>query len=535
MTNKKGQQQKARLDSNHPQNGKLNRRTILKAMAGIPVLGAFAYGAVKDWAYDREKREKRRRAIKELGVDDVQAPQTISAGPGSKGERLRVGIIGFGDRANQLANGLGFMHPDDAKTRQGRGRLGDWTAQEDLNVELAGICEVFDLRAERGMKIAKEGFRVNGESGTDYPVKRYRTYQEMLEDKDIDAVIIATPEHQHARMTIDAVQAGKHVYCEKSFTRTEEELYAACDAVKNSNVVFQLGHQQTQNVIYRQAKEILDRNILGEITLIETTTNRNYPGGAWIRHLDANGNPKPGDEKSIDWKQWLGPRPYVPFSIDRYYNWTKFFDYSTGMLGQLFTHEFDAINQLLHIGIPKSVVSSGGIYYWKDNRDIPDVLHSVFEYPDKGLALLYSATLASNCYRPRMIMGHDARMELGGSLKVTIDYDSTRYKKQIEEGLIGTSEPVITARPGSGSIDAVTSATEKYYAERGLTSTYVNGRHIDVTHLHIKEWIDCIRNGGTPRGSIDKAFEEGITVMMAHKSYLEKRRVEWDPIQQKIV
>lgn len=132
-------------------------------------------------------------------------------------------------------------------------------------------------------------------------------------------------------------------------------------------------------------------------------------------------------------------------------------------------------------------------------------------------------------------MGHDASMELGGSMKVTADYDSTRYKKQISEGIIETSDPMITASPGSGSIDAVSSASEKYYAARGLTSTYVNGRSVDVTHLHIKDWIDCIRNGGTPRADIEKAFEEGVAVMMAHKSYVEKRRVEWDPVQRKIV
>ena len=408
-------------------------------------------------------------------------------------------------------------------------------AQEDLNVELTGICEVFDLHAQRGMEIALNGLRVNGENVAKYKVKRYLTYQEMLEDENIDAVIIATPEHLHAQMTIDAVNAGKHVYCEKSFTRTEKELYDAYDAVKNSNVVFQLGHQVTQNVIYQQAKEIIDQNILGKINLIETTTNRNYPGGAWIRHVDSAGNPKPGDEKSIDWKQWLGSRPYVPFSIDRYYNWTKFFDYSTGLLGQLFTHEFDAINQVLNIGIPRSVVSSGGIYFWKDNRDIPDVLHSVFEYPDKDLTLVYSASLASSRQRPRLIMGHDASMELGGSLKITFDYGSTQYKKQIEEGIVDTNNPMITVSPGTGAVDATSSATERYYTSRGLTSTYMNGRNIDVTHLHLKDWLDCIRNGGTPKVDIEKAFEEGVAVMMAHKSYIEKRRVEWDPVARRII
>lgn len=263
--------------------------------------------------------------------------------------------------------------------------------------------------------------------------------------------------------------------------------------------------------------------------------NRNTQEGAWIRNLDKNGKPKPGDEKSIDWEQWLGPSPKVPFSLDRYYNWTKFFDYDIGLIGQLFTHEFDAVNQLLRIGIPKSVVSSGGIYYWKDNRDMPVVLHSVFEYPNRDLTLLYSATLCNSRNRGRVFMGHDASMELGSAICITADRDSTRYKKQIEAGLIDPEYPIQSYNTNSDKIDALSSATEKHYADRGLISTTIDGRQVDVTHLHIKEWIDCIRNGGTPSANIERAFEEGVACLMAHKSYVEKRRVEWDSVNRRIV
>src|SRR5690606_809452 len=192
----------------------------------------------------------------------------------------------------------------------------------------------------------------------------------------------------------------------------------------------------------------------------------------------------------IDWDQWLGSAPKVPFSRDRFYNWTKFFDYDFGVLGQLFTHEYDAINQLLRIGIPKSVVSSGGIYYWKDNRDIPDVLNCVFDYPDKELVMTYSATLASSRPRGRVIMGHDASMELGSSIKITADNDSTRYSKQIKEGTFNTKDPMLTISSDSG-VDGVSGATANasYYASRGLTDAVINGRQVDITHLHLKEWI----------------------------------------------
>ncbi|MDO9340192.1 MAG: Gfo/Idh/MocA family oxidoreductase [Bacteroidales bacterium] len=510
----------------------IKRRTLLKALAGIPVLGIFGFELFKKWTYDKEKKN---RIIQELGLENIQASTIVKSSSGSKSNLLRIGIIGFGNRAVAHANGLGYMHPLDVEKKKKNNTLNDWLAQDDLNVAITGICDVFDLHAENGLATARNTIRPGGGKPANIPVKRYHTYQEMLDDKDIDAVMIATPDHHHAPITIAAAIAGKHVYCEKSPAHSEEQLYDLYDTVRNSKVIYQLGHQIPHSVIFQQAKDIIKKDILGKITLVETTTNRNTADGAWIRNLDDNGNPKPGDEKTIDWDQWLGPAPKVPFSLDRYYNWTKFFDYDIGLIGQLFTHEFDAVNQLLRIGIPKSAVSSGGIYYWKDDRDMPDLLHCVFEYPDRDLTLLYSATLSSSRSRGRVFMGHDASMELGSSISVTADGDSTRYKKQIDAGIIDPSGPMISFNPTSGKIDAVTSATEKYYAARGLTTTTINGRQVDVTHLHIKEWIDCIRNGGTPSANIERAFEEGATILMAHKSYVEKRRTEWDPINRKIV
>jgi predicted dehydrogenase len=268
---------------------------------------------------------------------------------------------------------------------------------------------------------------------------------------------------------------------------------------------------------------------------VETTTNRNDEHGAWIRHVEKDGTLKPGDLNSIDWKQWLGETPEVPFSIDRFYNWTKWFNYDFGMFGQLFSHEFDAVNQLLNIGIPKSAVASGGIYRWKDNREIPDVLNAIFEYPEHELTLMYSATLSSSRQRGRVFMGIDASMELGGTMEIKADSNSEKYKKLIADKKIDTSALMVAINPGSSSIDAVSSATEKYYSSRGLTSTYINGRKVDTTHLHIKEWIDCIRSGGVPTANIEKSYQEGITTMMGHKAYMEKRLVEWDPVNRKIV
>lgn len=510
---------------------KISRRSALKALAGIPVAGFLGIKVFDKIKYDKDKKLE---LIRELGLHDMNVPVSDFGTRDSDGDLIRIGIIGFGTRATALASALGFLHPDALELRKKNNTLQDIRNQEFLNVAITGVCDVFDMHAEKGLQVAATSVHPE-KVKSKLPVKRYRFYQEMLADKDIDAVIIATPDHHHARMAIDATNAGKHVYLEKSVAHSEEELNELYETVKNSNITFQLGHQITQSLVFQQAKEIIKRDVLGKITLVETTSNRNSPNEAWIRHLDAEGNPKPGDERSIDWKQWLGQAPQVPFSIDRFYNWTKWFDYDTGMIGQLFTHEFDAVNQLLRIGIPQSVMSSGGIYFWKDNREIPDTLHCVFEYPDRELTLMYSASLASSRNRGRVFMGHDASMELGNDIKITIDKNTTQFKEGVASGIIDTSTPAVSFNPNAGRVDAVTSASVKYFADRGLSNTMINGLNVDVTHLHLREWIHCIRERKITSANIEMAFEEGIACLMAHRSYVENRQVRWDAKQRRII
>lgn len=538
------QKQKKGPEKNHPagqnpsgeqgsgKKSNISRRKAVKALASLPVLGLFGHQVLKKRNYDLQNRES---VIRELGLDEIEFPVSDYGTQKHDGDLIRIGIIGYGARGDQLANSLGFMHPDQIKHRNEQGTLKEWLEQEYLNVAVTGICDVFDMRRENGLVVAQNKIRPGGRTAPKLPVKAYSHYQDMLDDKDIDAVIIATPDHHHGQMTVDAAKAGKHIYCEKSVANTEKEINALYSAVKASGIVYQLGHQITQNVIYQQAREILNKGLLGKITLLQTFTNRNTSHGAWVRHLDSQGNPRPGSETSIDWKQWLGSAPHTPFSIERYYNWTLHFDYATGLIGQLFTHEYDAMNQLLKLGIPKSVTSSGGTYFWKDGRDMADLLHIVFEYPERDLTLMYSGNLASSLNRSRVIMGNDASMEIGNNIMISADRNSPRYRDKIRAGLIDPGSPMITYNPGAGKIDAVTSATERYYASRGLTSTTINGRRVDVTHLHLREWLKCIRDGKKPSINIDVAYEEGMACVMAHRAYVEKRVVGWDDVNKKII
>jgi predicted dehydrogenase len=519
---------------------RITRRDILKGFGAVPFLGALAYdfwkskilGKVNDKDFQID-----------LGINDRPSVRPEAAVKNS-GQLVKIGIAGIGGRGPDLFKALGFVPKDwykeqlklaEKKDQAAIRRLQTFRNQEILNVQVNGICDVFDLHAEKGLDIARNGIQPNGEQANNNNVKRYRTYNEMAASPEIDAVIIATPDFHHATMTIDAVNEGKHVYCEKAMTLTEAELNKVYKVVKNSNIVFQLGHQNSKNETFKQAKEIIEKGILGKVTLIETTTNRNSKDGAWIRHLNPDGTLKPGSSETIDWEQWLGNTEKIPFSLERFYGWARWFAYDTGLGGQLFSHEIDSVNQIMGFAIPKTVASSGGIYFHKEPRDMPDVFHSVLEFPDKEFSLLYSASLANSRFRGRVFMGNDASMEVGNNLKVIANSDSPQFSTQINNGIINPLKPIYTYPKKIVEVDGITSATEKYYAQRGLIDTAIDGKNIDVTYLHMKDWIDVIRNGGTTGCNIEKAFANTVSVLMLHRSYVEKRKVAWDSSNRKII
>jgi len=517
------------------QGGGLGRRNMLKALAGIPVLGALGIEVLRKFNYD-DKHNERREIVRELGLDDLLS--SVKPVTNISGDLIRVGIVGFGVRGGHLAKALGFMDKKKFAEDVEDGSLDAQIKHGNFNVAITGICDVFDLHAEKGLAIAQHDIFTGGELAKKHQVKRYLHYHDMLADPDIDAVLIATPDHHHAQMTIDAVNAGKHVYCEKAPIHREEEIEPLYNAVINSGVVYQMGHQIPQNAVFQQAREIIDRGLLGHISQVETTTNRNSRSLAWIRHVYNSGKPKPGDEQSIDWKQWLGKAPEVPFSLERYYSWARFFDYDTGLFGQLFSHEYDAVNQLLNLGIPDLVSATGGQYYYKEIGDMPDMLHTSFEYTEKGITLTYSGNLTSSKGRPRTIYGRDASMTIGENLTMTPDDRSEKYDGLLDKGLVDPSRPMLEILQGanlSDAVDAVTSASVQYYASRGLTTTTIDGMIWDVTHLHVKEWLDCIRHGGKPSANIDMAYQEALAIAMADISYREKCRTKWDPVNKKIL
>jgi predicted dehydrogenase len=510
---------------------KLGRRDIIKGLATLPVMGAFA-GA---WFRKDKLEQKLKKSLLEV-VNLTSEP--VELAPSLKDTKpLRLGIIGYGIRGRHLVRAAGFAEPtwiDDAKAANHDNRLDtsyeDFMNQENLNVVFNGVCDIFDVHAEEAIQACSNIHRggTNGKMGT--APMRFRTYKELIASPDIDAVIIATPDHWHATIAMEAARAGKHVYVEKPMTWTVPETYELVRTVKENKIVFQLGHQGRQTESYTKAAEAIRKNILGKITLIEVCTNRNDPNGAWVYDI----NPK-ASTQNIDWQQFIGPAPYHDFSLERFFRWRCWWDYSTGLNGDLLTHEYDAINQILGVGIPDSVVASGGIYFFKDGRTVPDVLQVAMEFASHDLTMLYSASLASDRQRGKVIMGHDANMEISDRLVIKADPQSTAYKEKIDNGTIDTQVPIYSFTPGKKGIDAIASATEQYFASRGLLYTYRNGERVDTTFLHIREWINCIRSGIQPSCNIDQGFQEAISAHMSTMALREGRKVCWDKEKQVIV
>jgi predicted dehydrogenase len=518
---------------------KISRRDILKGLATVPALGFFGFSLFRKRNLEAKKAIEHNKMLSELGLS-VPSDFTLKGKPVLKGQgdRIRIGIAGVGNRGSHLLRSLGFAdkswitahtdksgRPDDA--------LKSFLSKADLNVEITAICDVFDLHLQKGLDISTYDCSDRSYSGK--PAKGYKDYRKMLEDKNVDAIIVATPDFWHGPISTEAIMAGKHVYCEKCMTNNEEEAVKLYDVAKSHRQVLQVGHQYLQNDCFQRARQLIQKNKIGKVTLIETASNRNSEDGAWIRHLDDNGRLKPGDPKTIDWDLFLGSCPGVPFDIERFYNWSLYWDYSTGIAGQLMSHEYDAANQLMNLGIPRSVVADGGIYFHKDKRETPDIFNVICNFPDKDVTFLYSATLASCRERGRLFMGNDGSIEVGNNLRLTIDRNSQQYSGYIQSKKIVPGKVVYEYRQDTGETDAFTSPTEQYYASKGLTYTVKNGEKTDVSYLHLKDWIDCIRFGGTPGCGIEKGFETSIACHMATRAYRERRKVKWDPVRRKII
>jgi predicted dehydrogenase len=496
----------------------MNRRDLLKGLAGVPFLGAYGYMFARKMAAEKaEEASAFQRFVKsKILPSGMEQPSSISGG-----EKVRLGLVGFGIRGKQLMKSLGFMTPEDIDGMTDN-QKNVFLEQPDLNIEITGVCDLYKPRLEEAARAGANKDRQGTAGFKAKHVKQYGKFEDLIAASDVDAVVIATSDHWHGPISVLAAEAGKHVYCEKALTHSLEDVYRVRDAVKKNQVVFQLGHQNRQAESNRMAGKLVQAGMLGNVNLVETTTNRNSPNGAWLYDIPEEAGPH-----NVDWQRFLR-NTNTPFNKEHFFRWRLFWDYGTGLNGDLMTHEYDSINQMLNMGIPEIVTTTGGVYHWKDGREVPDVQQTVLEYPSRNFALLYSASLASSFYRPKKVMGDEASLEIGGTLKMFVDPGSHLYEQYLLSEDIVPNQPIAITQDIQAQVDAISSATEKYFASRGLLYTSHGGRIVDTAHLHLSEWLQGIRTGTAVSCGIDESFEEGVTAMMATIAYREKRVVRWD-------
>ena len=239
-------------------------------------------------------------------------------------------------------------------------------------VECVASCDVYDTRRIS----VREAL-----GGKDFPATR--DYRQILDRQDIDAVIIAAPDHQHRPIAVAACAAGKDVYCEKPMSHSVADGFAMVEAAQKNKRVLQVGSQRVSSIIYAKAKEIYSSGKLGQVTMIEAHWDRNTPGGAWVVPV-----PPDASEKTIDWERFLGDAPKRSFDPVRYVSWRQFTDYGLGLAGDLFVHMLSGIHYITGTTAPpRRAQSAGGLFRWKDKREFPDLLATLFEYPNFRVSL----------------------------------------------------------------------------------------------------------------------------------------------------
>ena len=267
-------------------------------------------------------------------------------------DRVRVGVLGSGARAQGLMK----------------------TSLDFPGVDYVAVCDAYKGRAERAKAL------------TEGKATIYSDYRQVLDADDVDAVLIGSPDHWHRQMSLDALAAGKDVYIEKPMTYRVDEGLEIIEAVGKSDRIYQVGSQGISSATQQKARALVASGALGQVTMIRASYNRNTAGGAWIYPI-----PPDASADTVNWEKFLGPAPKKPFSLERFFRWRCYWDYSGGISTDLFVHLVTTIHYIMDAKMPESVMASGELYRWKSSRDVPDTVNAIMVYPE-GFTVNLSST-----------------------------------------------------------------------------------------------------------------------------------------------
>jgi len=403
------------------------------------------------------------------------------AGAAAPSDTVRFGIIGVGMQGNGLLR----------------------TSIRLPGVECVAACDLYDGRQELAKEIVGK------------PIPTTRRYRELLENKDIDCIIAAVPDHWHRQVVVDCCSAGKDVYCEKPMTHEVGEGFEIIAAEQRNNRIVQVGSQRRTSIVYAKARELYEQGAIGEVSLVEGVMGRNDPCGAWQYAVPPDLSPQ-----TVDWEAWLGTAPKRPFDPVRWARWRCFQDYGEGIPGDLFVHLLTGIHYVAGVTAPpERALSAGGLFRWKDDRDVPDVMTTLYEYPKFRATI--RVTLNTEAPEITRFMGtrgtieiHDDVLTLSPQAGVARGPCNPGWPQKMRVEFAEHWHQEHDPKPGSQT----TLESTTFYAPSG----YNDDRE------HLWNFFESVR---TRRPSVEDATfgnHTAIACHMANYSYFKKTIAVWD-------
>jgi predicted dehydrogenase len=406
-------------------------------------------------------------------------------------DRVRVGVLGFSDRFR------GSLLPS------------FMNHNKELDFDIVGVSDIWKIRRDEGVAHLSEKMG--------HEVKGYRNNDELLDSKSVDAVIISTPDFQHALHGAAAVRAGLDAYIEKPFAETMEDAKAALKAVKESKRIVQIGSQRRSGLNYHAANKFIKDGKFGAITKVELTWNVNQPG-RWRREALV-AKMKEGD---TDWKRFLMNRPAEPFNARKHLEYRLFWPYSSGLPGQWMSHQIDTVHWFSDLKHPRSVVANGGVYVWKDGRENWDTITAAFDYgPENDLKSGFQVVFASRMHNgdddpTEIYFSNGGTLNLGTNLVTPTGGLTENFAKAMNMqanllprlDLTASSEKVVTSANTGG--DALTSA-------------------------HMRNWMECVRSRKETNAPVEAGYSHAIACMMTNAAARTGMKVTFDEKNQEIM
>jgi predicted dehydrogenase len=421
-----------------------------------------------------------------LAQANAQAQQTRSAN-----DRVQIALIGAGGQGS-------------ADTRSSIGQ----------GAKLVAVADVYDGRLTRAKEIwGKDLFTT-------------RDYREILARPDIDAIIIGTPDHWHQRISVDALNAGKNVYCEKPMVQRLSDGHDVIDAARKSGKMFQVGSQRVSSIVYQKAKDLMAAGAIGELNMVEAWWDRNDAIGAWQYSIPPDASPS-----TVDWDRFLGRAPKVPFEPMRLFRWRNYRDYGTGVAGDLFVHLFSGMHFITGAIGPARVYATGGLRFWKDGRDVPDVQLGLYDYPKTDRHPAFNLALRVNFVDGAgessgfRFIGSEGIMTVNGGVTIS------KQPRPAEPGYtIGTFAQATQEQfmkeyrekypPRRANADSMRpDAEEHFHAPSGYND--MNDHH--------RNFLEAVRS---QKGVVEDAtfgFRAAGPALLSNVSFFEQRMCTWDP------